>query len=77
LRRRRKRGNGKQKKHLKEEKSHHARDSSLSASMKAYIKILCNKLKLHHQSLGTYNTVEAIKERRRVCVDLGILRQQD
>ena len=45
--------------------------------MKAYVEILCDKLKLHHQSLGTYNTVEAIEEWRRACVDLGILRQRD
>ena len=31
----------------------------------------------HHKSLGTYNTVEAIEERRRACVDLAIHRQQD
>ena len=43
--------------------SHHARDPYLSANMKAYVEILCDKLKLHHQSLGTYNTVEAIEER--------------
>ena len=35
------------------------------------------KFKLHHQSLGTYNTAEALEERRRVGVDLGILRQQN
>ena len=59
------------------EKSHQAQDPYLSANMKAYVEILCDKLKLHHQSLGTYNTVEAIEERRRACVDLGILRQRD
>lgn len=31
----------------------------------------------HHKSPGTYNTVEAIEERRRACVDLAIHRQQD
>ena len=51
--------------------------SYLSANMKAYVEIPNDKLKLHHQSLGPYNTVEAIEERRRVCVDLGILRKQD
>ena len=45
--------------------------------MKAHVEVLRDKLKLHHQSLGTYNTPEAIEERRRVCVDLGILRQKD
>lgn len=45
--------------------------------MKAHIEILCDKLKNHPKSLGAYNTVEAIEERRRACVGLGILRQQD
>ncbi|KAK2548309.1 hypothetical protein P5673_031541 [Acropora cervicornis] len=47
------------------------------ANLEAYVDVLCNKLKLHHQSLGAYNTAEALEERRRVGVDLGILRQQD
>ena len=59
------------------EKCHRARDPFLSANMQAYREILCNKLKLHHQSQGTYNTAEAIEERRRVCTELGILREQD
>ena len=59
------------------EKSHQTRDPFLRANQKAYVEVLCNKLKLHHHSLGTYRTSEAIKERRRVGVDLGILRQQD
>ncbi|KAJ7384252.1 hypothetical protein OS493_022884 [Desmophyllum pertusum] len=59
------------------EKCHRARDPFLSANMQAYREVLCNKLKLHHQSQGTYNTAEAIEERRRVCTELGILREQD
>ena len=59
------------------EKSHQVRDPYLSANMKAHFKILCDKLKNNHKSLGTYNTVEVIEERRRTCVDLGILRLQD
>ena len=59
------------------EKSHQAQDPYLSANMKAYVEIICDKLKLHHQSPGTYNIVEAIEERRRACVDFGILRQRD
>ena len=59
------------------EKSHQTRDPHFRASLEAYVDVLCNKLKLHHQSLGTYNTAEALEERRRVGVDLGILRQQD
>ena len=45
--------------------------------MQAYQELLCDKLKLHHQTLGTYNTVEAIAERRGACIELGILREQD
>lgn len=30
--------------------------------MKAYFEVLCDKLKLHHQSLGTYNTTEMIDQ---------------
>ena len=59
------------------EKCKNTRDPHLSANMQAYQELLCDKLKLHHQSLGTYNTVEAIEQRRRACVELGILREQD
>ena len=59
------------------EKSHQTRDPYVRANLKAYVEVLCNKLKLHHQSLGTYKTAEAIEERRRAGVDLGILCQQD
>ena len=59
------------------EKSHKIRDLHFRANLEAYVDVLSNKLKLHHQSLGTYNTAEALEERRRVGVDLGILRQQD
>ena len=45
--------------------------------MQAYREVLCDKLKMHHQSLGTYNTAEAIEERKTVCIQLGILREQD
>ena len=59
------------------EKCKNTGDPHLSANMQAYQELLCDKLKLHHQSLGTYNTVEAIEERKRACVELGILREQD
>ena len=59
------------------EKCKNTRDPHLSANMQAYQELLCDKLKLHHQTLGTYNTVEAIAERRRACIELGILREQD
>ena len=47
------------------EKSHQTRDPHLRANLEAYVDVLCNKLKLHHQSLGTYNTAEALEEQRR------------
>lgn len=59
------------------EKCKNTRDPYLSANMQAYQELLCDKLKLHHQSNGTYNTLEAIAERRRACIELGILREQD
>ncbi|XP_044173557.1 uncharacterized protein LOC122957529 [Acropora millepora] len=59
------------------EKSHQTRDPHFKANLEAYVDVLCNKLKLHHQSLETYDTAEALEERRRSGVDLGLLRQQD
>ena len=44
------------------QKSFHARDPYLIANMKAYVEVLCDKLLLHHQSLGNYNTTEATEE---------------
>ena len=58
------------------EKFHQTRDPYFRANPEAHADILCNKLKLHHKSPGTYNTAEALEERRRVGVDLGILRKQ-
>ena len=49
------------------EKCKNTSDPHLSANMPAYQELLCDKLKRHHQTLGTYNTVEAIAERRRAC----------
>jgi len=59
------------------EKAHQTRDSHFRANLEAYVDVLRNKFKLHHQSLGTYNTPEALEEWRRVGVDLRILRQKD
>ena len=52
------------------EKAHQTRDPHFRANLEAYVDVLCKKFKLHHQSLGTYNTAEALEERRRVGVDL-------
>ena len=49
----------------------------MRSSLMAYQEVLSDKLKLHHQNLGTFNTEEAVAERRRVCVELGILRKAD
>ena len=49
-------------------------DPYMRSSLMAYQEVLSDKLKLHHQNLGTFNTEEAVAERRRVCVELEILR---
>ena len=59
------------------EESHQTRDPYFRANVEAYADILFNKVKLYNRSPGTYNTAEALEQRRRVGVDLGILRQQD
>lgn len=41
------------------------------------MEVLCEKLKTHHQTLGTFNTMEALAERKRVCSLLGLLRKED
>ena len=66
-------------KDLKEcvEKCNAALDPSLLKNLRAYKEILCEKLKLHHRNLVTLNTKEAVEERRRVCIELGILREED
>jgi len=40
------------------------------------MKVLCDKLKMHHKSLGTLNTAEAVQERIKVCTALGLLREE-
>ena len=52
-------------------------DPYMRSSLVAYQEVLSDKLKVHHQNLGTFNTDEAVSERRRVCVELGILREAD
>ena len=52
-------------------------DPYMRSSLMAYQEVLSDKLKVHHQNLGTFNTEEAVSERRRVCVELGILREAD
>lgn len=59
------------------EKLHFAQDRSFRRNMLAYLEVLCDKLKTHHSNLGTLNKQEAVQERRRVCVTLGLLSAQD
>ena len=42
------------------------------------MKVLCDKLKRHHESLGTFNTAKAVQERIKVCtaLSLGLLREE-
>ncbi|KAL9973576.1 hypothetical protein ACROYT_G020049 [Oculina patagonica] len=52
-------------------------DSFVRSNVKAWMEVLCEKLKAHHQALGTFNTIEAIEERKKVCTALGLLRKED
>ena len=38
------------------------------SNTKAYMQVLCQKLKDHHQALGTFNTAEALAERKKLCI---------
>ena len=64
-------------KNYKTQNSSASDDPYMRSSLMAYQEVLSDKLKLHHQNLGTFNTEEAVAERRRVCVELGILREAD
>ena len=46
-------------------------------SMDAVRQILEEKLKDHHNNLGTLGCQEALAERKKVCVELGLLRKED
>jgi len=41
--------------------------------LEAYQEVLEDKLKNHHKNLGTLGSKEALEERRRTCVSLGLL----
>ena len=45
--------------------------------MDALREILEEKLKDHHNNLGTLGCQEALAERKKVCVELGLLRKED
>ena len=46
-------------------------------SMDALCEILEEKLKDHHNNLGTLGCQEALAERKKVCVELGLLRKEN
>lgn len=51
-------------------------DPTVRLNVKGWMKVLCDKLKMHHESLGTFNTAEAVQERIKVCTALGLLRKE-
>ena len=48
-------------------------DPAIRADMNTCMRVLSEKLKDHHMSLGTYGTAEALAEWKRVCTALGLL----
>ena len=53
------------------------RDQYMCANLQVYQELLWEKLKQHHSNLGMYNTAEALEERRRVCIEHGLLCKED
>ena len=51
-------------------------DPCVCANLKASMQMLSEKLKDHHLLLGTYDTAEALAERKRVCTALGVLSKE-
>ena len=51
-------------------------DPTMRKSLTAYREVLEDKLKNHHRNLGTLGSSEALKERKRVCVSLGLLQNR-
>ena len=49
-------------------------DPEMQKSLTAYREVLEDKLKNHHRNLGTLGCCEALQERKRVCVSLGVIR---
>ena len=48
-------------------------DPEMRKSLTAYREVLEDKLKNHHNNLGTLGSCETLQERKRVCVSLGVL----
>ena len=52
---------------------HSTQHPSTRHSLEAYREVLEDKLKNHHKNLSTLGSKEALEERRRTCVSLGLL----
>lgn len=52
-------------------------DPKMKASMNALREIIEGKLKDHHANLGTLGCPEALAERKKICMKLGLLREED
>ena len=52
---------------------HSTQNPSTRNSLEAYREVLEDKLKNHHKNLGMLGSEEALEERRRTCVSLGLL----
>ena len=52
-------------------------DADTRASMDALRELLIKKLRNHHRNVGTLGCQEASAERKRVCRELGLLREED
>ena len=53
------------------------KDGYVHSNMEAFMEVLCEKIKLHYEAMGTFDTVEAVVERRRVCTEFGLLSKED
>ena len=51
-------------------------DPTTRKSLTAYREVLEDKLRNHHRNLGTLGSSEALQERKRVCVSLGLLQNR-
>jgi len=51
-------------------------DSTVRLNVENWMKVLCDKLKMHHEFLGTFNTAGVVQERIKVCTALGLPRKE-
>ena len=52
-------------------------DEEHRAALASQRELLCDKLKTHHSNLGLINCEEALEERKRKCVSLGLLAERN